>query len=95
MDEVCEYGFVADEVGVGMKEEKAVQVVAELLDVLHRHGVEVDTPYVFENFFQDWGTSEVIRRILAGDGEADGDYDEYYAKPIAERIARYSRLPKG
>jgi hypothetical protein len=77
-----------------MEKAKAIQIVAELLDVLHRNGVEVDTPYVFENFFYA-GTSEVIRLILSGDGEADGDYDEYRAKPIAERIARYSRIAEG
>lgn len=76
-----------------MKKDKEIQIVAELLDVLNRHGVDVDTPYVFENFFQDYGTSNVISRILAGDGKKDGDYDDYVEKPITERIARFSRLP--
>lgn len=72
-----------------MTRKKGIQLVAELLGVLHRHGVNVDTPYVFENFFQDHGTSEVISLILAGDGDKDGDYEEYCKKPIEERIARY------
>jgi hypothetical protein len=86
---------VANEVGVVMNKDKAVQVVAELMDVLHRHGVYVDTPYAFENFFQDWRASALISQILTGDGTLrDGDPEEYVKKPIAERIARYSRIPK-
>jgi len=78
-----------------MNKDKAVQVMAELLDVLHRHGVYVDTPYVFDNFFHDWGKSRVISQILTGDGTLqDGPPDEYVMRPIAERIARYSRIPK-
>ena len=78
-----------------MKKDKAAQIAAELMDVLHRHGLNVDNPYVFENLFNDHITSEVISLVLVGDGEKDGDYEEYGKKPIAERIARYSRLSKG
>lgn len=80
-----------------MTKAKAIQIVAELMDVLNRHGVKVDTPYVFENFFQDHGREEIISLVLVGDGRenGDGDYEEYHKKPLAERIARYSKLPKG
>ena len=86
---------------MGIKTEKTVQIVAELMDVLHRHGVDVNTPYVFENFFQDNGTSEVIGLILT-DNQCQrcemvkcSACDEYGKKPVEQRIARYSRLPKG
>lgn len=79
-----------------MKKDQAIQIAAELMDVLNRHGVDVDTPYVFENLFQDHISNGVISRVLVGDGleGSDGDYDEYGKKPIAERIARYSKMPK-
>lgn len=64
------------------------------MDVLHRHGVDVDTPYVFENYIQDHLGDRVLRQVLVGDGDKDGDYEEYGKKPIVERIARYSKLPK-
>ncbi len=73
-----------------MNRNKAVKIVAELMDVLHRNGVDVDTPYVFHNFFEDDGTSDVIRLVLTG----DGDDEEYGERPIKDRIARYSKLPK-
>lgn len=77
-----------------MTKAQELQIAAELLDVLHRHGVHVDTPYVFENYVQDHLGDRVLSRVLVGDGDKDGDYNEYGKKPIAERIARYSNLPK-
>jgi hypothetical protein len=77
-----------------ISETEAIQIVAEMLEVMRQHGVDVDTPYVFENFMQDHGESEILALILCGDGkeDGDGDYDEYNQKPVKDRIARY--LPK-
>ena len=71
--------------------EKALKTVAELLEVLRRNGYEANSSYVFENFFADYGTSEVISHVLCGDGE-EVDYEEYYAIPIEDRLAKFHKL---
>jgi hypothetical protein len=75
------------------KSAKAVKIMAEILDVLHRNGVDADTPYCLDNFLIDNNGLELMAVVLVGDGIKD-EPNEYQKKPIAERIARYSKLPK-
>jgi len=83
-----------------MKRKDTTQVVAELLDVLNRHGLNVDSPYVLENFLHDFDVDEALATILTDNQcrfctkENCKGCDEYGKKPIAERIARYSKLGK-
>lgn len=82
--------------GVPMKKSfhdanRRLKTTAELLEVLRRNGYEADSPYAFENFLQDHGTSEVIARILCGE---HCDDDNYTDRPIADRLADFHKLPK-
>ena len=71
-------------------DKKALKTVAEILEVLRRNGYETDSGYAIENFMQDYGSSEVIAKILVGDGP---DYDAYGKIPLPKRLAQYSQLP--
>ena len=73
---------------------KTVKTVAEILDVLHRNGFDADSSYSIENFLQDYPVGEATRLVLIGDGK-EIDYDDYGKKPLAERLARYSKLLPG
>jgi len=84
-----------------MKNENTViKIMAELLDVLNRNGVKADSELSLENFLQDHNASEALSTILT-DNQCRfcetmncDKCDSYSKKPISERIARYSKLPK-
>lgn len=74
--------------------------MAEILDVLTRNEVKADSKYALENFLQDNNASEALATILT-DNQCQScetmnckECKEYSKKPITERIARYSKLPK-